>query len=235
MIAPLAGGRTNMTALDLGASRNPVKGLKAVLDAAAAGTLHERIVDRQVIRIEFEGGRRIEYGMFFGAGMIRRAVSLVHDVFPHDSGQGSFGAGITTLALIAKTALKHKDGILTPDKIQIVLDDKLVGQGEFRLTISTTLRRLFWGIEPFWGREKGDLRFTSVASDAWHFGMAAPGILRSKPAGFVTPENGYTSRNAGHAELRMSCGFSVDGEIFDQQSDDVVRLSAGRPVSFIRA
>ena len=127
MIAPLAGGRTNMTALDLGASRNPVKGLKAVLDAAAAGTLHERIVDRPVIRIEFEGGRRVEYGMFFGAGMIRRAVSLVHDVFPNGSGQGSFGAGVTTLALVAKTALKPKDGILTPDKIQIALDDKLVG------------------------------------------------------------------------------------------------------------
>ncbi len=51
----------------------------------------------------------------------------------------------------------------------------------------------------------------------------------------MTPENGYTSRNAGHAALRMGCGFTVDGEIFDQQSDDVVRLSAGRPVSFIRA
>ena len=93
MIAPLAGGRTNMTPLDLGASRNPVKGLKAVLDAAAAGTLHERVVDRPVIRVEFEGGRRITYGMFFGAGMIRRAVSLVHDAFPKGRGQGAFGAG----------------------------------------------------------------------------------------------------------------------------------------------
>jgi hypothetical protein len=235
MIAPLAGGRTNMTALDLGASRNPVKGLKAVLDAAAEGTLHERIVDRPVIRIEFEGGQRVEYGMFFGAGMIRRAVSLVHDVFPKRSGQGSFGAGITTLALVAKTALKPNDGILTPDKIQIALDDGVVRQGEFYLTISTTLRRLFWGIEPFWSREKGDLRFTSIASKARRFGLAAPGILRGKPLGFVTPENGYTSRNTGHAALRMGCGFTVDGEIFDQQSDDVVRLSAGRPVSFIRA
>jgi hypothetical protein len=235
MIAPLAGGRTNMTALDLGASRNPVKGLKAVLDAAAAGTLHERVVGRPVIRIEYEGGQRIAYGMFFGAGMIRRAVSAVHNVFPHDSGQGSFGAGVTTLALVAKTALKPKDGILTPDKIQIALDDKMVGQGEFRLTISTTLRRLFWGIEPFWGREKGDLRFTAVTSNARRFGAAAPGILRGKPRGFVIPANGYTSRNAGHAALQMSCGFTVDGELFDQQRDDVVRLTAGRPVDFIRA
>jgi hypothetical protein len=235
MIAPLAGGSANMTALDLGSSRNPVTGLKSVLDAAAAGTLHERIVDRPVIRIDFEGGRRVAYGMFFGAGMIRRAVSLVHDVFPTGRGQGSFGAGIMTLALVAKTALKPKDGILTPDKIQIALDDRLVGQGEFYLTISTTLRRLFWGIEPFWGNEKGDLRFTSIASSAARFGIAAPGVLRGKPPGFATPENGYRSHNAGHAALRMGCGFTVDGETFDQQSEGVVKLSAGRPVSFIRA
>jgi hypothetical protein len=235
MIAPLAGGRTNSTALDIGASRNPVSGLKRVLDAAAAGTLDELLVDRPVMRVEFDRGRRVEYGMFFGAGMIRRAVSMVHDVFPNGKAQGSLGAGITMLALVTKAAFKPRDGILTPDKIQVTLDDRTVRQGEFYLTISSTLRRLFWGIEPFWGQQKGDLRFTSIASNAWRLGMAAPGILRGKPREFVTPENGYTSRNAGHAVLRMSCGFTVDGEIFDQQSDDVVRLSAGRPVSFIRA
>jgi hypothetical protein len=235
MIAPLAGGRTNMTALDLGACRNPVKGLKAVLDAAEAGALDERIVDRPVIRIESEGGRRVTYGMFFGAGLIRRAVSLVHDIFPNGSSQGAFGAGVTTLALVAKAASKPKDGILTPDKIQILLDDRIVGQGEFYLTISTTLRRLFWGLEPFWGREKEDLRFTSIESRASRFAAAAPGILRGKPRDFVLPDNGYTSVNVGHAALRMGCGFTVDGEIFDQQSDEVVKLSAGRPVVFVRA
>ena len=32
-----------------------------------------------------------------------------------------------------------------------------------------------------------------------------------------------------------SCGFTMDGEIFDQQSEEIVRLRAARPVSFIRA
>jgi hypothetical protein len=192
-------------------------------------------VDRPVIRAEFDGGRRVAYGMFFGAGMIRRAVSLVHDLFPKGKGQGPFVAGSMTLALVAKTALKPTEGILTPDKIQIAFDNRLVRQGEFYLTIFTTLRRLFWGIEPFWGCEKGDLRFTSIASSARRFGIAAPGVLRGKPRAFVTPENGYTSRNGGHAALRMGCGFTMDGEIFDQQSEDIVRLRAARPVSFIRA
>jgi diacylglycerol kinase family enzyme len=48
MIAPLRGGRTNMTALDLGARRNPVKGLRGLLEDARAGRLAERIVHRPV-------------------------------------------------------------------------------------------------------------------------------------------------------------------------------------------
>jgi hypothetical protein len=51
----------------------------------------------------------------------------------------------------------------------------------------------------------------------------------------VTPENGYTSRNVERAELRLSCGFTIDGELFAQAGDDVVTLTADRRVTFVRA
>jgi hypothetical protein len=235
LVAPLRGGRCNMTALDLGAHRNPLKGLEAVLDAAAENRIHERIVERPVVRIEFDRGRRVEYGMFFGAGMIHRAISLVHEFFPPGRSQGSLGAGLLTMTLVARTALRPTDGILKPDKLQIVLDGEPLKDGEFRLTISSSLQRLFWGINPFWGRDSGGLRFTSIASCSPHFAVAAPGVLRGKPGRFVTPENGYTSRNVERAELRLGCGFTVDGEIFRQESDDVLRLSVDRRLRFVRA
>ena len=43
MIAPLRGGRCNMTALDLGTHRNPIRGLKALLDSAEAGRIRDQI------------------------------------------------------------------------------------------------------------------------------------------------------------------------------------------------
>jgi len=187
-----------------------------------------------VARVRYDGGRSTQYGMAFGAGMIRRAVSMVHRVFPKGQ-QGAFGAGTATLTLVARAALRDTGGVLTPDKIQIFLDGDPVKDGEFHLAVATPLRRLFWGINPFWGTGSGGLRVTCIASDARRFMAAAPGVLRGRPRPWVTPENGYTSRNVELAQLQMGCGFTLDGEIFDQRSSELVTLTPDRRVSFVRA
>lgn len=233
-VAPLAGGRTNMTAKDLGARTNPVKGLRDTLRAAHEGRLHERLVHRPVLRLTFDRGRREEYGMFFGAGMIRRAIELVHDVFPQGKSQGALGAGLVTLGLAAKTAFKPTTGMLTPDKIETRFDGELLPGGEVRLSIATTLNQLYWQLDPYWGEGPGDVRFTSIASDAERFGSAAPGILWGRPPHWVTPENGYHSRNLRRAQLRLSSGFTIDGEDFAPRPDEVVTLTADRRVTFVR-
>jgi hypothetical protein len=234
MIAPLCGGRTNATSLDLGSQRNPVKGLRALLEAVRSGRTLERVVDRPVVRVRYDGGQRTEYGMVFGAGLIRRAVSLVHRVFPKGQ-QGAFGAGTVTMALVARAGLRANGGILAPDKIQAFLDGDPVKDGELRLAVASPLRHLFWGINPFWGTGNGGLRFTCIASDARRFMAAAPGVLRGKPRPWVTPENGYTSRDVERAQLYMGCGFTLDGEIFDQRSEELVTITTDRRVTFVRA
>ena len=42
-----------MTALDIGSHRDPVVGLRAILEAAASGRIRERVVDRPVLRAAF--------------------------------------------------------------------------------------------------------------------------------------------------------------------------------------
>ena len=79
------------------------------------------------------------------------------------------------------------------------------------------------------------MRFTCIGSDARHIGSAAPRILLSRPAPFLAPENGYTSRNVERAELRLSCGFTIDGELFAPTDDEVVTLDADRRITFVRA
>lgn len=234
-IAPLRGGRTNMAAKDLGATRDPVRGMRAVAEAARAGRLHERFVHRPVLRVCFDRGRRVEYGMFFGVGMIHRAISLVHDIFPQGRSQGSLGAGLVTTALVARSALRPRDGILQPDKLDLRIDGEALPGGEFRLAIATTLRRLFWNLDPFWDQGGGDVRTTCIASDARRLALAAPTGLWGKPPRFVTPENGYTSHNADRVEMRLSCGVTVDGEIYPPRPDEVFTLTSDRRVTFVRA
>jgi diacylglycerol kinase family enzyme len=232
-IAPLRGGRTNMTAKDLGAQRNPQNGLRDVIDAADAGRLRELYVDRPVLKVG-STGRPVQYGMFFGVGVIHRAISLVHRTFAPER-QGAFGATLVTAALAAKVLVRPTDGILTPDKVQVMLDGKETYGGEYYLLIASTLGKLFAGMNPYWGDGPGGVRFTSMTSQAQHFARNLTGIARGKPGAGVTRENGYLSENAEQVELRMDCGFTVDGEIFEPVPDEVVTLSADRRITFIRA
>ena len=235
MVAPLRGGRTNMSALDIGAHRNPVKGLQALLEDVKAGRIEDRLVDRPLLRVETLRDREIHYGFFFGAGMIHRAIDLTHNIFPQGKSQGSFGAGLVTLGLILRAIASRRDGVLIPDKAQIVLDGELVPRGEFSLMIASTLQRLFLRINPFWGEEKGPVRFTSVASNTHRLAASAPGILYGKPRAFVKSDDSFTSRNVGTAQLRIDSGYTVDGEFIEPRSDEIVRVTGDQRISFVRA
>jgi hypothetical protein len=233
-VAPLRGGRTNMTAGDLGADPRPTRGLVALLDAIAQGRLDERLVARPVLRVESNRRSGVQYGMFFGAGMISRAVALVHRTFPPGQ-QGVFGAGLVTGALLAKVFTRPSDGILTPDKAAITFDGRLLGDAEFYLLIASTLSHLFLNMRPFWGTGPGGVRATAIASRAMRSFVAAPGILRGRPRPWVTPENGYESANAQRVRIAMGCGFTIDGELFAPEPDEVVNLCADRRLTFVRA
>ena len=235
MVAPLRGGRTNMSALDIGAHRNPVKGLQGLLEDVKAGRIEDRLVDRPLLRVETLRDRGIHYGFFFGAGLIHRAIDLTHQIFPKGRSQGSFGAGLVTLGLLLRAIAKRRDGVLIPDKAQILLDGELIEGGEFTLIIASTLQRLFLKINPFWGDEKAPVRFTSMASNSKRTALAAAGILRGKPPAFVKPETGYTSRNVEEVELRIDAGFTVDGETIQPRSGEIVRISGDRRIRFVRA
>ncbi len=235
MVAPLRGGRTNMSALDLGAHRNPIKGLQGLLEDVKAGRIEDRLVDRPLLRVETLRDRGIHYGFFFGAGMIHRAIDLTHNIFPQGRSQGSFGAGLVTAGLILRAIARRRDGVLLPDKAQIRLDGELIEGGEFTLIIASSLQRLFLRINPFWGDEDAPVRFTAMASGSKHTALAAPGILRGKPSAFVKSETGYTSRNVEEVELRLDAGFTVDGETIQPRSGEIVRISGDRRIRFVRA
>ena len=235
MVAPLRGGRTNMSALDIGAHRDPIKGLQGLLEDVKAGRLEDRLVNRPLLRVETLRDRGIHYGFFFGVGMIHRAIDLTHNIFPQGRSQGSFGAGLVTLGLILRAIARRRDGILLPDKAQIMLDGELIEGGEFTLIIASSLQRLFLKINPFWGDEKAPVRFTAISSGSKRTALVAPGILRGKPHAFVKPETGYTSRNVDEIELRLDAGFTVDGETIPPRSGEIVRVSSDRRIRFVRA
>jgi len=241
LVAPLRAGRTNMSAMDLAADPDPLRGLQSLIECAQDGRIAERVEPRRVLRVSYGYGieRAAQYGMFFGAGIIKRAIELNHRLFDKEGQrnlvEGVPGATLVTAGLVGRMITGDHSGILTPDKVQIMLDGEEVANGEFHLVMASTLSRLFARMRPFWGQGPGGVRFTSMAAPCKSFGKAAVGVIRGKPAEWVNPENGYTSRNVERAELRMSCGFTVDGELWQPDPDRSIALSAETVVHFVRA
>jgi choline kinase/diacylglycerol kinase family enzyme len=235
-IAPLRGGRTNMTALDLGTSRDPVRGLAGILDAAARGQLGRRIVRRRVVCVEHGARRERIYGMFFGAGLIHRAIEATHRLFPKGArSQGVLGGTLMTAGLLARAALmRDARGILAPDKIHALLDGEPLDRAELTLAMATTLDRLFARMRPFWGEGSGGLRFTALAAGVPELARNAFGILRGRPGPLAREQDGYTSRNLRSLRLRMDCGFTVDGELIPPEPGRTLSVSATEPLAFVR-
>ncbi len=233
MIAPIRGGRTNMTAIDLGCRREPTRGLVELLDAARAGRLGDRIQERAVLRADL--GDQTKFGMFFGAGMLYRAIQLAHKTVPEDRSHGLAGVGLVLATLIGRAAAGRRVGVLTPDKMQIAVDHMPLEPEEFTLVMSTTLHQLFFGINPFWGTEPAPVRVTTIASRARGLARAIPGILRGHPRPHVQPEAGYTSRNVDHAAFQIDCGLTIDGELFAPEPGRLVQIRGDERVRFVRA
>lgn len=240
VIAPLAGGRTNMSAADIGSANTPAAGFARLLWAFRAKTLAQRVVPRRVLRIDTGPGTHAQYGLFFGAGVIHRALTFKHSVYPRRRLQGLFGAGLFLTGALLAVARGSRTGIFAPDDIGLVFDDaaqpiERVEKEPFQLVMATTLTRLLLRVCPFWGRENAPLRCTAISATAARSLRAAWRILRGLPPPAFALDSGYRSHNVARLSLRMDCGFTIDGELFAPQAGRTLRLSTDRRVRFIRA
>lgn len=232
MVAPLRGGRTNTSALSFGVQRDPARGLSDLIDAVRAGTLHERIDERPVVRADL-GSAGVQYGLFFGAGMLYRAIVLTHGRFSKRRA-GYLGAITTTSALIGRAILGRFGGVLTPEKLSLALDRSALPPQESLIFLATTLDRLFLRMRPWWGREPFPLRVTAIGGRPkgvrtyWS-------VLRGRPPAQAASEASFLSRNVREARVRLDGGMTVDGELYAPEPGRVVRLSADDRVRFVRA
>lgn len=235
LIAPLRSGRTSMVALDIGSHRDPVKALGRLLRDADGGSLAERIVERAVLRVDTGDECRPQYGMFCGFGVIHRAIHLTHKIFPRGRSQGVLGSTLVTGALAARMSFGSSDPILEPDAMQIVLDDRPIEARRFKMVIATTLGRLFFRLHPFWGSEDAPVRFTALEPDA----TSGPLSVLRFAYGQAPRMNGTgaaaTSHNIRHGELRIDCGMTIDGELYDPRPGRVVRIDADDRLRFVRS
>jgi hypothetical protein len=233
LIAPLKGGRTNTGALDIGSRSNPVNALSTLMKAVREGRLEQRIVERPVLRIDLGPDGAVQYGFFFGGGVIHRTTDLKHRILPDQYFQGAVTSGAIVGLVAIRALLGSSRGVLIRDHMAIRLDGQPLEHRSFLLAFATTLNSVM-EIRPFWGQEEAPIHFTAIAEGAERLLLAPIRIIQGRPPRPDRPAQGYLSRNVNQVKLQLDCGLFIDGELFAPKKGRVVRIEADQRLRFVR-
>lgn len=233
-VAPLCGGRTNMNALVIGSHRNPATALSTLLTVVRDNALTDRLVAQPVLQVDLGAEKPVQYGMCFGVGVLHRAIELKHQILPRRRFQGLPGAAAFLGAMLARAAFGSANGLFTPDRIGLTLDAQSRAPRDYLLVLATSLDRLFFKLQPFWGQEAAPIRFTAITPEARRTPGGVVRVLRGRPPFSDAEQAGYLSYNVSQLELQLDGGLLLDGELFAPEPERTVRITVDHQLRFVR-
>lgn len=234
VLTVVPGGTTNMTALDLGLSGSPESILGQLQDSLMKRA-SLKILQRHVLCIEQPGAAKV-YGMFFGVGLIARAVIFSQSRIKQLGITGEIYSGIITLGYLAGVLLGRRSGAWAPVKMSIIERNVELHRGSFAFLFASTLDRLLFGMRPYWGQEQEPLHVTFVREQRKRPLRSLLQLLSGRGGGVLEEKNGYHSCNTRVLELLIDDDYIVDGESYRAESQSgPLRISAAGPVTFLVA
>jgi hypothetical protein len=233
LLAVLRGGTANMTARDIGMRGRQERALRALIDCTSRDGDGLTVVERSVMRIDPGAGREPIHGMFFGAAAITQGIEYCKREVHALGLRGEIGPAVTMVRFIIAMA-RGERAIVAPVPITVAVDAEAPTSFACEIVHVTTLEQLVLGLRPFWGRESAPLHYASVRAAPRHWIKALPGLLRGRPNRYITPANGYESRNAHRLLLGLDSPFFVDGEIFAPTAGSPLVFSDGGSAGFIK-
>ncbi len=230
----LPGGTANMTAGDVGISGK----LSRAVDKFCrwhSGDLPGTSVERVMMRVQLSAGSAPHYGMFLGAGAVIQGTEYAHREIHsrglRDDFSGALGVLRTVWGLV-----RGEPEFSSTVGIQVSIPElQLHSQHQAWILAVSSLRRLFLGMDPFWGEGPGGIRISIIEGKCSQFLRTFQSIARGKANKLATPENGYFSYNSNEIHLLMDAALNLDGEILTSSSAaGPVKISTSKPVTFIQ-
>lgn len=234
-LAVLPGGRTNMIAADVGVRARRDQEMRRLLELAGHGDLANSVVERRIVRIDNVRDSGTQFGMFFGAAGICRAIQSCRRKY-HSNGVNSDVASALTLAGSVFRLLSGRGGeddICRADDIGIAVDNEESVSHPCLLLLATTLERLLLKTRPFWTETPGPLHFSYIAYPPRRLGLYVPRLLYGG-ARRKLPEKSYFSRDATSVRLGLNEPFTLDGEFFEAEPGREIVLSSDNKVRFLQ-
>lgn len=231
-IAFLPGGKTNMTAADLGFNGSPVKVLKKLLKLAQAGAIPELLTSRSLIEMDLGDGAEPKVGTFFGTAGIVRGIFWCREN-AYTKGLPNSIAHIWSAYKLITSALglSRTKGLMISDPMSITVPGSARMSGRYSIVMSTTLDTLLFGAKPYGRDGKGGLRFSALE--------AGPGTLVRAVIGLITRRFGNASieglhvRKSDEVRIEGTDPVTLDGEIYQPTPGRPVTLKGNRSLTFI--
>ena len=237
-VSVLPNGKTNLIALDLGASGEPLDALDDIIKIAKSDQFEACIVDRQLIALSNgDGTSKPVLGMFLGgAGLADAILYCRHKIYP--MGLPNFISHIIATFAVLIAAIFRFESRFFPDKTKPVRISHIHNnelQGRFNVLIVTTLEKLVLGVKSGSEASSDDGKMKLMAVD---YGLIA--LLRMFTAsltGRLGNKNikGVHMGQSDHIQIDgEKSSVILDGEIFIAEDNSPIVLRSTRPVPFLR-
>ena len=229
ILAVIPGGTTNMTALDL-ASYDVPEDAARQLSQYLLTRNSPSLLRRHVLCIEQTGFAKV-YGMFFGVGIIARAVIFSRSGVKQMGITGEIYSGLITLGYLVGFFLGRRKGSWAPARMTAI---KISGQtynGTHLFLFASVLDRLLFNMRPYWGQEKQEPFHVTFIEQ-----LRIKDVMKmiSGRGAVLKEDNGYHSHNSSVLELVMDDDYIVDGESYQASSQNgPLNITAAGPVTFL--
>ncbi|MCC7082015.1 MAG: hypothetical protein IT530_15175 [Burkholderiales bacterium] len=228
----LGGGRTNLTAGDLGGRGDVLPKLERALERWRDGVPFG-VTARQVLRIE-QPKAPARHGFFLAAGLVDRAIRACHRHRNDGSGrlrQSDLGTACSLAALALPAMLGMREPPLDDLRVEVPGREMLAKPA--RWFIASTLQKRQGVLDPYARHGHGGVRFTAVAARGPSFWARLPWLITGRFTPAMDAERGYLSGRCDALGASGLSSYTLDGESFDVDPALPVTIRAGPRVHFL--
>lgn len=230
----LGGGRTNLTAADLGGRDEILKKLERALVRNRCGVDAGGAIRYRHTLVMEQPPAPPRHGFFVAAALVDRMIRRIHAC--RVGGGRIRNGGVGTLWCLLKSllpAIRGRAPFASPS-----LDVDMPGQGRLRgpvrLLVATTLAHELQSIDPYADRGEGALRVTAVGDGAVAFWRSLPRLLTGRFSARMTPAQGYLSGRGASVSVTGLDGYTLDGQSFDCDPARPVVIRSGPRIAFLQ-
>jgi diacylglycerol kinase family enzyme len=227
----LSAGRTNYVAGDIGSRRRFPDTLERIL-TTGPDRLHP--VDRSTLALEHPSLGR-QHGFFMAGAAIDEIIRYVHRWQAAKSNWWRTAHAASTLGVLSlatRRALRR----YRFDAPRLQVDARPLGklEGRCRFLLATTLTHAGSPIDPYAGSGRGPLRLTAVHEAAAGLRWRLPRLVTGRFSSAMTRENGYLSGLCVDIEIVGLRQITLDGQEFDLEPSEPLRIRPGPVFRFLR-